>query len=335
MPNSAALADITNISIDSTGRILVILSDGSIYIRGQLLLDNFRNTQALKKRWLYLYGDLDAAGPLSSAGRAGRQGLGSVVSGALDGNLPEQIFRWGSILFDRHNDENKIFAPGAATLSTLQISEDLVKWVSVYTNHYPGSLFEFTDRSAPEPATRFYRLISPVIKQTGVATDLAISGEGLFIVRSPASGALFATRAGNFRLDADKFLVTSDGLRVQGYNTSIQLNEEYANDAPVGDVKLDKGRLPQGIPENAALAGLANVSIDGAGKIQILLSDGRQYTHGQILLQNFKNPFALLKVRDWLFSVTSRAEPLARPGKPNTEGLGRIDSGALELFPET
>jgi flagellar hook protein FlgE len=54
---------------------------------------------------------------------------------------------------------------------------------------------------------------------TGVATDLAIQGNGFFIVRGTFQGVdgTFYTRAGQFHLDANGQLVNPQGLMVQGY----------------------------------------------------------------------------------------------------------------------
>ena len=53
------------------------------------------------------------------------------------------------------------------------------------------------------------------IESTGRPTDLAIEGNGFFVV-SGGDGNLY-TRAGNFRLDADGKLVTNEGQPVQGF----------------------------------------------------------------------------------------------------------------------
>jgi flagellar hook protein FlgE len=54
---------------------------------------------------------------------------------------------------------------------------------------------------------------------TGVATDLALQGPGLFVVKGVNGGVdgQYYTRAGQFTLDASGFLATLDGLRVQGF----------------------------------------------------------------------------------------------------------------------
>ncbi|MFZ8786476.1 flagellar hook protein FlgE [Thermocrinis sp.] len=54
-------------------------------------------------------------------------------------------------------------------------------------------------------------------KQTGVNTDLAIQGKGLFIIKDPVSNALYYTRDGQFRLSRDGFMVNSGGLKLQGF----------------------------------------------------------------------------------------------------------------------
>lgn len=65
--------------------------------------------------------------------------------------------------------------------------------------------------------------ISPLMTQggfenTGVATNVAIQGNGFFVVGSGTAESY--TRAGNFTFNADGMLVTADGLPVQGYTTS-------------------------------------------------------------------------------------------------------------------
>lgn len=55
---------------------------------------------------------------------------------------------------------------------------------------------------------------------TDAPTDLAISGEGFFVVSGTLQGTQgrYYTRAGQFHIDEDGKLVTSDGMNVQGYN---------------------------------------------------------------------------------------------------------------------
>lgn len=62
-------------------------------------------------------------------------------------------------------------------------------------------------------------LTQGALTNTGLATDLAIDGPGMFIVHGVAAGQEgdFYTRAGQFTVDANGLLVNLDGLAVQGY----------------------------------------------------------------------------------------------------------------------
>jgi flagellar hook protein FlgE len=53
------------------------------------------------------------------------------------------------------------------------------------------------------------------VDPSGVATDVAILGDGFFVVTK--NGAVSYTRAGNFEVDKNSLLVTSDGELVMGY----------------------------------------------------------------------------------------------------------------------
>ena len=56
------------------------------------------------------------------------------------------------------------------------------------------------------------------LAQTGVPTDLAITGEGFFVVSGSVNGmtSSFYSRAGQFNVDASGFLVNPAGLKLQG-----------------------------------------------------------------------------------------------------------------------
>ena len=59
------------------------------------------------------------------------------------------------------------------------------------------------------------------VQQSQLSTDMAIRGSGFFVVGDGISSE-FYTRAGNFYLDAEGKLVTSDGYYVLGYPTDLQ-----------------------------------------------------------------------------------------------------------------
>jgi flagellar hook protein FlgE len=57
------------------------------------------------------------------------------------------------------------------------------------------------------------------LNNTGVSTDLALNGDGFFVVKGNVDGVVgsFYTRAGQFTLDREGYLVNTGGLQVQGY----------------------------------------------------------------------------------------------------------------------
>lgn len=58
------------------------------------------------------------------------------------------------------------------------------------------------------------------LEDTGRSTDLALSGDGFFVVQTP-QGERY-TRAGNFSVDPNGYLVTADGNYVLGQNGRIR-----------------------------------------------------------------------------------------------------------------
>ena len=94
------------------------------------------------------------------------------------------------------------------------------------------------------------------LQNTNGATDLAINGDGFFIVRSGDRQML--TRAGNYAFDEDGFLVTSTGLNVQGF--AFQENGEL-DMTEVQDISIDLGaQSPPKFTETATVTG--NLSAD-------------------------------------------------------------------------
>jgi flagellar hook protein FlgE len=55
------------------------------------------------------------------------------------------------------------------------------------------------------------------METTSNVTDLAINGQGMFIVNDPTGAAQYYSRAGQFEFDNKGYLVNQDDFRVQGY----------------------------------------------------------------------------------------------------------------------
>ena len=75
------------------------------------------------------------------------------------------------------------------------------------------------------------------LTNTGLATDLAIQGNGLFVVKGSAGGqtGTYYSRAGQFTVNKDGLLVNLDGMKVQGYTADATGNVRAS---AVGDLKV-------------------------------------------------------------------------------------------------
>jgi flagellar hook protein FlgE len=156
---------------------------------------------------------------------------------------------------------------------------------------------------------------------TGINTDLAITGNGFFVVADPTTSAQYVTQDGSFSADPNGYLVTAGGQRVQGYSD--------AGLSTLGSIKIDTTGAPAA--SIAAGATVSSFTIDTKGKINVTLSDGTTFTRGQVLLQNFQDPQALVSQSGNLYSNQAAAGPLTAMSAPGSSGLGSIQSGALEL----
>jgi len=136
------------------------------------------------------------------------------------------------------------------------------------------------------------------VEPTGRSLDIAIEGDGFFSVQMPDGATTAYTRAGNFHVDADGRLVTTDGYFVQPSIT-----------------------IPDGAAEN-------DISVAGDGTVTVLLN-GTESTVGQLTLSRFRNNAGLLAVGRNLFEV-SEASGSAISGTANTAGFGNLRGGMLE-----
>jgi flagellar hook protein FlgE len=156
------------------------------------------------------------------------------------------------------------------------------------------------------------------VTTTGAQENLAVNGEGFFTVRDPLSGRSYVTRAGDFKLDTDRYLITQDGYRVQGFSDASLTTR--------GDIRIDDTGKPQ--DETGTYK---SFQVDEKGRINVKLTTGNSFVRGQVLLQRFTDPDALTKEGGNLFSGMANAGALAQPEAPDTFGLGTIKGASLEM----
>ncbi|MEX0944451.1 MAG: flagellar hook protein FlgE [Balneolaceae bacterium] len=90
------------------------------------------------------------------------------------------------------------------------------------------------------------------LQTTGVNTDLAIEGDGYFLVKSGAQD--FLTRAGNFVFNKDGYMVDQGGRTVQGFNADSRGN--ILAGGQTQNLRIDfENALPPKQTENVTMAG--------------------------------------------------------------------------------
>ncbi|MGC4077421.1 MAG: flagellar basal-body rod protein FlgG [Rubrivivax sp.] len=135
------------------------------------------------------------------------------------------------------------------------------------------------------------------VEQTDKELDVAISGEGFFVVQMP-DGSTAYTRDGSFERSSEGELVTVDGYAVQPSIT---------------------------IPDNAT-----SVSISDDGIVEVYVgSDTTPTQVGQLQLARFVNKAGLAAIGNNLFSETASSGS-AQVGTPNSEGVGKLMQNYLE-----
>lgn len=190
---------------------------------------------------------------------------------------------------------------------------------------------------------------------TGNTLDLALEGDGFFVVADQGTMNLgganvnfsnpMYTRAGNFYMDNDGYLVNADGKYLVGYSatpTGTAPNLVYPTPDDIADlVTTPGGTFPTGgagsngannataekiqIPTNAQ-----SMSIGNDGKVTFVDAGGTLRYAGQLVLAKFPNPGGLQK------AGANYYQPTANSGNPffsvgTEQGMATVQSGSLEM----
>ncbi len=124
------------------------------------------------------------------------------------------------------------------------------------------------------------------LQNTGVATDLALQGDGFFMVSGTSADGRtgqFLTRAGQFTIDSTGYLVNQSGMRLQGYTADGQgnmlsaigdLQVGNANSSPKSTGKVTiKANLAADAPVVAASADAADAATTSQFSTSVTIYD--------------------------------------------------------------
>jgi flagellar hook protein FlgE len=173
------------------------------------------------------------------------------------------------------------------------------------------------------------------IQTTGVKTDMAISGDGFFVVKG--NGRTLYTRAGNFQFDANGRLVSpSNGFIVQGINADSLGN--FSSSSAVTDIDLTLNlKSPARATQNLSLAGNLDLNqriiqttptvASEPHQMSITVYDTVGQAHNLVMAfnQNFSGA-PPLPDNTWNFGITSATGTVEAIDNASPAATGPIDT---------
>ncbi|MBV1690704.1 flagellar hook basal-body protein [Novosphingobium sp. G106] len=162
------------------------------------------------------------------------------------------------------------------------------------------------------------------IEQTGGALDMAITGDGFFAVKNPATSDVSYTRNGAFTVDDSGFVKDGSGNRLQIFTPT----QNPATDLPV-DCQLPSQSTPPVTTPPTPASPFAGVSVGLDGSVKVSYADGTNETIGSVALATFPAVDGLKQTgsSNWVASGVSGA---AEYGLPGSTSLGSVKSGSIE-----
>ncbi|PKH10390.1 flagellar hook-basal body complex protein [Planomicrobium sp. MB-3u-38] len=156
---------------------------------------------------------------------------------------------------------------------------------------------------------------------TGVGTDLAMMGDGFFIVQNPddvgTDGGQYLTRAGNFTVTNEGNLVNPQGYNVMGFtNTAAQGDDFVAGDLEAIVINPND---------------YDSFSINRAGEVIGKAADGTETILFGLGISNPENPTGLNKFGGSLYEMTGGASALGINAQTVEGANTSVASGMLEM----
>ncbi len=162
------------------------------------------------------------------------------------------------------------------------------------------------------------------LEATDKTLDLAIAGEGMFVVRGdPPRSEVSYTRNGAFQVDVNRRVVDTIGATLQLLPVDAQGTVTSTNINDMTDLVL-----PSTKPGEPTVA-LANISIGDDGLVTATYGDGSNELLGKVAMASFTAQEGLRPIGDAHWQSTGDSGPPAINAATNGP-LGTIRSGAIE-----
>jgi flagellar hook protein FlgE len=173
---------------------------------------------------------------------------------------------------------------------------------------------------------------SGTMETTSTVTDLAINGQGMFIVNDSAGNAQYYSRAGQFEFDNEGYLVNQDGFYVQGYPIDTS-----GNVGALGNISMPAG---MSVPS-------ATTEITMGLNLDASAADATTYDTTVTVYDSLGNPVDLTfnferndpptgsGAVEWEYYVTSSGSATITPATGSRNIVSFTSAGALDLTNST
>jgi flagellar hook protein FlgE len=149
---------------------------------------------------------------------------------------------------------------------------------------------------------------------TGVATDVALNGNGFFVVNNPGSATNEYTRDGNFTLNSSNNLITDSGQQVMGYPA---VNGVVNTNSPITAINIPTSQAPSATTTLNMTANLdSTTATGGAFPAQITVYDSLGAPHVATVT------YTQTATNTWSYSV-------ALPAADFTSGISTPVTGTM------
>lgn len=149
---------------------------------------------------------------------------------------------------------------------------------------------------------------------TGVSTDVALNGNGFFVVNNPGGTTYEYTRDGTFTLDSSNNLITASGLQVMGYPAA---NGVVNTNAPLAAINIPTSQSPSATTTLNMTANLdSTTATGGTFPAQITVYDSLGEPHVATVT------YTQTATNTWTYSV-------ALPASDFTSGVSTPVTGTM------
>ena len=241
------------------------------------------------------------------------------------------------------NKDLAVISNNIANVSTNGFKKSDAEFESMYFSHHNNSTHKARGMGVNTKKPR-QSFAQGSLQQTNGSLDLAIMGEGFFVVGAPIGNDIAAqplkyTRDGSFQIDRLGNIVNNDGLPILGIGEKpivvttkiIMENGKIFNQnkVPIVDEKGDQITAP-GITTGTFTLNMSELQVKDNGNIDITYGKNvLTITSGKLLIADFVNEHGLQNIGNARFTETPESG-LPTFGEPKTNNFGKILPGHLE-----